>query len=242
MATVHYHSHLFSQVQAHGALCFSSCFVRESYLAHALEWCKGKTHVLSQLVTWYEISQNVYEPCSLSISDIFDREKFCASYMDKSLIDNVHQDFALCLQGFSAHTSDCLLFSRYWRGLVCYHSMCYSRRGYSISHFVSIQCASCIREKQCFASVPFYFSLHCQSYAFIRFHPCLTRNLLSLLGEPSLPVMTKIIDSYFNYFDERTFSYRIVPVSSVRKKVIKIPSPDDDICLFTPVQFDFEHD
>ncbi|CAF4937112.1 unnamed protein product, partial [Rotaria socialis] len=51
LATVHYHSHLASQVHSHDALCFTSCFSRESYLAYALKLCKGTTHVLNQLVT-----------------------------------------------------------------------------------------------------------------------------------------------------------------------------------------------
>jgi hypothetical protein len=62
-ATFHYHYHLFSQVISHGALCYTSCFPRESYLAYVLKLCKGKTHVLSQFVTWYEISQKLkYRP------------------------------------------------------------------------------------------------------------------------------------------------------------------------------------
>jgi hypothetical protein len=56
LATIHCHSHLFSQVNHHGALCFTSCFPRESYRAYVLQLCKSKTYVLRQLITWYEIS------------------------------------------------------------------------------------------------------------------------------------------------------------------------------------------
>ena len=65
LATIHFHSHLFNQVQYHGALCFTSCFARESYLAHVLRLCKGKTYVLNQLVTWYERRSTI----NLLISD-----------------------------------------------------------------------------------------------------------------------------------------------------------------------------
>ncbi|CAF4310239.1 unnamed protein product, partial [Rotaria magnacalcarata] len=51
LTTVHYHSHSASQVHSRGALCSTSCFSRESYLAYALKLRKGTTHVLNQLVT-----------------------------------------------------------------------------------------------------------------------------------------------------------------------------------------------
>ena len=112
LATIHYHSHLFSQVYSHGALCFTSCFPRESYLSHALKWCKGKTHVLSQLVTWYEVSQNNQSSSSYTLSDIFSKETFSLSYVDNSFIISVHQSFFwLSTSIFRINVSLCILFS-----------------------------------------------------------------------------------------------------------------------------------
>ena len=242
LATIHCHSHLLSQVNSHGALCFTSCFPRESYLAYVLKLCKGKTHVLSQLVTWYEISQNTQHASSFTLHDLFSKETFSASYVDNNFIISVHHDFTSCLQAFSAFVSDCKFFSRYYRGLLCFHSICYSRRGHSISHFVSIKTSSCVKNDLCFATVLFYFSLHNQYYAFVKHYPCLSRSLLSSLNRSVEPVVKKMIDSYFKFFDEEVFLFKIIPISSVAKKVIKIPTLEENICSFATVDFEFEHD
>lgn len=244
LATIHYHSHLFSQVISHGALCFTSCFPRESYLAYVLKLCKGKTHILNQLVTWYEISQNTHNHnfSSCSLSDIFSSETLSVSFVDHSSIVSVHRDFAKCLQAFSACVSDCVFYSRFNRGFVCFHSVCYSRRGHSISHFVSVQSSVCIRNDTCFASILFFFSLHNQHYIFVKLFTCLARSLISKLSRPVVPLVKKIIDSYFNFFNEQIFSYEILPVSSIAKKVIRIPTLETNICSFACVDFEFEHD
>ena len=242
LATIHYHSHLLNQVYAHGALCFTSCFARESYLAYVLKWCKGKKHVLGQLVTWYEVYQNTQHSRSFSLSEIFFTERFSHSYLDNSFIISLHHDFTYCLQAFSASTSDCEFYCRYYRGLVCFHSISYSRRGHAISHFVSVQALSCVAGDLCFASVLFYFSLHQQKYAFVKVYPCLPRSLLSLLNRPVHPLVKKTIDSYFKLFDENVCSFKILPVSAIARKSIKIPLLENNICSFTCVDFDFEHD
>jgi hypothetical protein len=257
LATIHCHSHLLSQVNSHGALCFTSCFPRESYLAYVLKLCKGKTHVLNQLVTWYEISQNTQHTSSFTLHDLFSKETFSVSFVDNNFIISVHHDFTSCLQAFSASASHCKFFSRYYRGLVCFHSICYSRRGHSISHFhsicysrrghsishfVSIQSSSCVKNDLCFATVLFYFSLHNQYYAFVKHYPCLSRSLLSSLNRSVEPLVKKLIDSYFKFFDEEVFLFKIIPVSSIAKKVIKIPTLEDNICSFATVDFEFEHD
>ena len=242
LATIHYHSHLFPQVDCHGALCFTSCFPRESYLAYVLQLCKGKTYVLSQLITWYEISQNTHNPSSLSLADIFSKETFSLSFVDNSFIITLHRDFTECLQMFSASASECIFYSRYYRGFVCFHSVCYTRRGYPISHFVSVQSSSCVKNNTCFASVLFFFLLHNQHYAFVKLYPCLARSLLSTLTRPVVPFVKDMIDSYFKFFDEKVFFFKTLPVSSIVKKVIKIPTLEESICSFACVDFEFEHD
>ena len=242
LATIHYHSHLLSQVYSHGALCFTSCFSRESYLAHVLKWCKGTKYVLKQLVTWYDISQNIHKCSSFSLFDIFSKETFSPSYVDNVLIVSLHRDFVECLQSFSASLSDCIFYSRYFRGFVCFHSVCYTRRGNSISHFVSIKSASCARDKLCFASVLFYFSLRHQYYASVKVYPCRAQSILSVLQRTVPSLVEKIIDSYFRLFDESVFSFEILSVSEITKKAIKIPTLENNICSFTTVEFDFEHD
>ncbi|CAF4261334.1 unnamed protein product, partial [Rotaria magnacalcarata] len=128
LAAIHYHCHLLSQVHYHGALCFTSCFARESYLSHVLNWCKGTRHVLSQLVTWYNISQNVHKPNSISLPDIFSKESFSPTYVDNNFIASIQRDFLERLQPFSVSSSDCTFFSRYFRGFVSFHSVSYTRR------------------------------------------------------------------------------------------------------------------
>ena len=242
LATIHYHSHPLTQVYAHGALYFTSCFPRDSYLAYVLKWSKGNTHVLSQLVTWYEVCENTQHTRSFSLSEIFSTERFSHSYLDNSFIISLHHDFTYCLQAISASTSECEFYCRYYRGLVCFHSISYSRRGHSISHFVSVQALSCLVGDFCFASVLFYFSLHQQNYAFVKIHPCLPRSLGSLLNRPIHPLVKKTIDSYFKLFDESVRSFKILPVSSIARKSIKVPLLENNICSFTCVDFDFEHD
>ncbi|CAF3381159.1 unnamed protein product, partial [Rotaria socialis] len=39
LCTLHLHSHLKEQVLKHGALVYTSCFARESYIGHSLKWC-----------------------------------------------------------------------------------------------------------------------------------------------------------------------------------------------------------
>ena len=102
LATVHYHTHLLSQVFSHGALCFTSCFSRESYFAQVLNWCKGTTHVLNQMVIWYNISQNIHKSGSVSVSDIFSKESFSPTFLDKNFIATVQYDFVLSLKSFHA--------------------------------------------------------------------------------------------------------------------------------------------
>ena len=59
----------------------------------------------------------------------------------------------------------------------------------------------------------------------------------------SIPHLVKSkIDLYFKVFDENVFSFEIVHVSAIAKKVIKIPTLEKNICSFTTVEFDFEHD
>jgi len=242
LATIHYHTHLFSQVRFHGALCFTSCFPRESYLAFVLKFCKGKTHILKQLVTWYEISQNTHNSASVSLFDIFFKKTFSNSFLDNAFIICTYPDFSRCLNLFSASVVDCIFYSRYYRGLICFHSVCYSRRGHSISHYVSVQSSSCIKNETCFASVLFYFSLHNQHYAFVQLYPCLAKSLTSNLTRPVDPFVKKIIDSSFKFFDERLFVFKILPVSSILKKVIKIPTLEKNICSYACIDFEFEHD
>ncbi|CAF3299674.1 unnamed protein product [Rotaria socialis] len=120
LATIHYHCHLLSQVHYHGALCFTSCFARESYLSHVLNWCKGTRYVLSQLVTWYNISQNVHKSNSISLPDIFSKESFSPTYVDNNFIASIQRDFLERLQPFSVSSSDCTFFSRYFRGFLVF--------------------------------------------------------------------------------------------------------------------------
>lgn len=242
LATVHYHSHLLSQVRRHGALGFTSCFARESYLGHTLKWCKGKTHLLSQFATWYEVSQNLQRDCSFSIADVFHSERFSVSFLRKSFITSMDSDFNACLKNLSASVSDCVFYSGYYRGLACLYSVSYSRTGRSISHFVSVRSSSCINGSICFASVLFYFSLRNQHYAFVKLHPCLSKSALCSLRRSVFPLVQKFIDFYFKLFDEKKFSFYILPVSDILNIVVKIPSLEENLSYFTAVEFLFEHD
>ncbi|CAF2058662.1 unnamed protein product [Rotaria magnacalcarata] len=242
LAAIHYHCHLLSQVHYHGALCFTSCFARESYLSHVLNWCKGTRHVLSQLVTWYNISQNVHKPNSISLPDIFSKESFSPTYVDNNFIASIQRDFLERLQPFSVSSSDCTFFSRYFRGFVSFHSVSYTRRGNSISHFVSIRSSLFSKDKIRIASVLFYFSVLHQHYAFVKVYPCILRSLLSVLQRSVPPLVETIINSYFRLFDENEFYLKILLVSDIVKKVIMIPTLEKDIFSFPPVDFDFEHD
>jgi hypothetical protein len=197
--------------------------------------------LLHQLVTCYEISQNTHNRSSLSLTDIFSNETFSLSF-DQSLIVSLHHDFTECLQTFSAAASDCIFYSRYYRGIVCFHSTCYTRRGHAISHFVSVRSSSCTRNNTCFASVIFFFFLRNQHYAFLKLYPCLARSLLSTLTRTVVPFVKDMIDSIFKFFYEEVFFFKILPVSSIVKKVIRIPTLEKSICSFACVDFEFEHD
>jgi hypothetical protein len=43
-------------------------------------------------------------------------------------------------------------------------------------------------------------------------------------------------------FNENVSCFKILPVSAIEKKAIKIPTLENNICSFTTVEFDFEHD
>jgi hypothetical protein len=88
----------------------------------------------------------------------------------------------------------------------------------------------------------FYFSLSHQHYAFVKVHPCLSRSLLFLLQRSVPSLVKKIIDSNFTLFDENVFFFKILQVSAIIKKVIKTPTVENNVCSFTSVEFEFEHD
>ena len=188
------------------------------------------------------LSQNTHKSSGFSLADVFSKETFSPSFINNDFIISLHCEFAEALKTFFASVSDCIFYSRYYRGFICFHSLCYARRGYPISHFVSVDFSSCITRKTCFTSILFFFLLHNRRYAFVKLYPCLAQSLLCTLRRPVTPFVKNAIDSHFKFFDEEVFLFKILPVSSIVKKVIKIPTLQTNICSFTSVDFEFEHD
>ncbi|CAF1187055.1 unnamed protein product [Rotaria sordida] len=160
LCTLHLHSHLKDQVLKHGALVFTSCFARESYLGHSLKWCLGKKYILEQFITWYNVDRTLASSSSLNLDDIFNIEKFDKTYMDKSCIQNYQQKLIICSDKKNIDLTKPIFYSRYSRGLKMFHSRAYTRSGNSISYLVSVLTETCpMNQKTCLGEVLFYFNV-----------------------------------------------------------------------------------
>ena len=93
LCTVHIHCHLLAQVTRHGCLALTSCFPRESYIGKAVKWCHGKKHMLEQFFTWYRIDRKLCDDNTMSISHLFDEQRFDDKYLDKSTIESCANEF-----------------------------------------------------------------------------------------------------------------------------------------------------
>ncbi|CAF4124476.1 unnamed protein product [Rotaria sp. Silwood2] len=169
LCTLHLHSHLKDQVLKHGALVFTSCFGRESYIGYSLKWCIGKKYILEQFSTWYQVDRSLATTNSITLDDIFHMEKLDETYMDKCYIQNYQQKLIICSNKRNIDITTSKYYSRYSRGIKMFHSRVYTRGGNAISYLVSVLTETCpMNRKTCLAEVLFYFRSSGNNYAFIK--------------------------------------------------------------------------
>lgn len=243
LCTIHLHSHLKDQVLKHGALVFTSCFARESYVGHSLKWCLGKKYVLKQFITWYKVDRSLSSTKPITIDDIFHVEKFDETYMDKCYILNYQQKLTTCSRKKSIDLTTVKYYSRYSRGLKMFHSRAYTRSGNAISYLVSVTAKTCpMNRKTCLAEILFYFRSSGNNYAFIKKYACVKFSISDSLSTVLVPqVITNRLNQYFGFYNHKNFSYKIVPVSHVLNKVINMKWIND-MFVFTDVVCEWEHD
>ena len=247
LLTVHLHSHLKEQVIHHGALSMTSCFSRESYLGFALTMCHGTKYVLEQYISWYLIDRSLHEKNTIQTNDIFIVEQCNEMHVNMSMIEKYKTKLVECLAKQNLLYDDTLsirYFSRYCRGFKTFHSMIYSRAGKAISYQVSLTNTKCLhKRKKCFGDVIFYFKLSNVTYAFVKKYPCINLNLTSGLTTVTIPnEIIERLDLLYGLFNINRYSYRIVPVTDIHNKVIKMGWNRPDIFVFTSVVIDWEHD
>jgi hypothetical protein len=245
--TVHVHSHLKEQVVRHGALSMTSCFARESYLGFALTMCHGKKYILEQYISWYLIDRALHEKNTIQVNDIFIVERFNERHLDMQMIEENRAKLIECLTKQNIINDQSVqinYYSRYSRGFKTFHSMVYSRAGKAISYQVSLANSECIQaNKKCFAVVIFYFKLSNVMYAFVKKYPCINLSLASGLTTVSVPQnILERLDLYYGLFNANRYLYKIVPVTDIINKVIKMGWSKQDIFVFTDVVVDWEHD
>ncbi|CAF3710089.1 unnamed protein product [Rotaria socialis] len=127
LCTLHLHSHLKEQVLKHGALVYTSCFARESYIGHSLKWCLGKNYILEQFITWYKVDRSLASSNSITLNDIFNVEKLDETYTDKCFIQNYQNKLITCSRQKKIDLTTSRYYSRYSRGFKMFHSRAYTR-------------------------------------------------------------------------------------------------------------------
>ena len=247
LCTIHIHSHLRTQVQRHGSLAMTSCFPRESFIGAAIKWCHGKRYTLEQFFTWYRIDRALYPKNRLTLSHLFDFQRFDDKYLNHSIVESFSDKFISCCSQKNPlfdQRSPVKRFARYFRGLKTFHSLAYSRGSNAISYWTSTKNDACPGQKgRCFGEVIYYFPFVDEYYAFVKHHNCIAQSLSD--GRSSTPIPPKLahrLDMYYYFFDDRKFSYQIVPVRSILNKVIRMPWNQSCTSVFTEVQLDWEHD
>ncbi len=241
--TLHLHSHLKEQVIKHGALVFTSCFARESYIGHSLKWCVGKKYILEQFITWYNVDRSLASTNSMKLNDIFHIEKFDESYTDKSIIQNYKEKLITCSYKKNLNLTRSKFYSRYRRGFKMFHSRAYTRIGNSISYFISVLSKTCpMNRKTCFGEVLFYFNSSGHYYAFIKKFKCINFSICNALTTVSVPqTITDRLNFYYGFYNHKKYSYKIIPVSDISNKVISTKW-DNDMSVYTDVVYEWEHE
>ncbi|CAF4552549.1 unnamed protein product, partial [Didymodactylos carnosus] len=229
----------------HAALSLTSCFPRESYLGSALRWCHGKKYVLQQFITWYHIEQSLRVKNTLTVNDIFIKEHCDEKYLNYRFTESFNATFLSCCknQNVVLNTNTQLIyFARYRRGLVTYHSRAYSRSGRAISYYVCVKSDLCPAKREtCFAEILVFFKLN-DTYASIKEYSCIDRSLTDGLTCTASTVLMKKLNEFYAFFNDKHFSYKIVLVSALLDKAIRIPWNEKDLSVFTNVALDWEHD
>ncbi|CAF1606063.1 unnamed protein product, partial [Didymodactylos carnosus] len=233
------------QAIKHGALALTSCFARESYLGNSLRWCHGKKYILEQFITWYIIDRSLRRTNKMNIDDLFYSEQFDERYLNKSFIP-MHQDkLSLCLQRKNIDPNTKIIYyARYRRGIKSFHSRAYSRSGNAISYMVSISTHKCPAKRQtCFAEILFYLNIHGVYYALIPKHDCVDSSISSGLSITTVPPqLVEKLNDYYGFYNDKQYSYKIVPLLHVMNKVIKMQWSQKNIYVFTDIILDCEHD
>ena len=247
LCTIHIHSHLHAQVKRHGCLAMTSCFPRESFIGHALKWCHGKKYMLEQFFTWYRIDRELCTENTMSVSYLFDLQRFDEKYLNQSMVESSKDEFISCCTKKNLQidrTSPVKIFARYFRGLKTFHSLSYGRGGNAISYWVSTRNDKCPgKHGRCFGEVIFYFLLNDEYYGFLRRYKCIDKSLSDGLSSTSMsPELARRLNMYYQFFNDRQFSHHIVPVGSILNKVIRIPWTESNTSAFTEVHLDWEHD
>jgi hypothetical protein len=241
--TLHLHSHLKDQVIKHGALVFTSCFARESYIGHSLKWCLGKKYILEQFITWYNVDRSLASTNSIKLNDIFRIEKLDETYMNICFIQNYQQKLIACAYKKNMNLIESKFYCRYSRGLKKFHSRAYTRTGNAISYMVSVLTDTCpMNRKTCFGEVLFYFNSSGLCYAFIKKYECVDFSISNALSTVSVPqVITDKLNCYYGFYNHNRFSYKIVPVSHISNKTINMKWLNN-MFVYTDVVCEWEHD
>ena len=112
-----------------------------------------------------------------------------------------------------------------------------------MSYWVSIDSANCPEGRHvCFAEIIFYFRYDGVFYAFLRKFPCLKRTLADVLHSKLPDLLASRLHKFYGFFTSKTYSYKIIPVSLVRNKVVRLNWNETDVFVYTDVPFDWEHE
>ncbi|CAF1263859.1 unnamed protein product, partial [Didymodactylos carnosus] len=136
LCTIHMHIHLLAQVKRHGALALTSCFPRESFLGNAMNWCHGKTYILEQFITWYNIDRTLRVEKTLNLNQLFYDTRYDEKYLDIQFVHSVHDQFVSCCENKNIpfdQSASPKIYARHWRGLKTFHSRSYKRGGNAVS-------------------------------------------------------------------------------------------------------------
>ena len=242
LCTLYLHLHLKDQVLRHGALVFTSCFARESYIGQAVKWCLGKKYLLEQFITWYQVDRSLISNNRLTLNDISHNEEFHEKYTNMPFIRGYEAKFRVCANTEKIILNKPIFFSRYNRGLKTYHSRSYSRSGVCISYWTSIVTQACpMKRKTCFGDVVLYFTSNGHSYAFIKEYKCIPLQFANALATESMSEsITKKLNCYYGFYNCKKFSYKIVPIVEILNKVITMKW-NNDIYAYTDVVCEWEH-
>ncbi|CAF3874880.1 unnamed protein product [Rotaria sp. Silwood1] len=243
LCTVHLHLYLKDQVIKHGALVFTSCFARESYLGQSIKWCLGKKYILEQFITWHNVDHSLALTNSIKLNDMFYIEKLNETNTDNSFIQNYQSKLNICASKKNIVLAGAIFYSRYSRGFKMFHSRAYTRTGNGISYLVSVLNKACpMVRKKCLGDVLFYLYSDGHNYAFIRQYKCISVSISNALSTVSVPqFINEKLNSYYGFYKDKQYSYKIISVADISNKVINMKWTDD-IFVYTDVVCEWEHD